>query len=93
MAPRPGNARPPLEELARLDREGFAARFPRSAVRRAKREGLLRNVLIALGNGRPPGGAALLEELAAREEIVRDPVLRETLEWARRRAGGAEPPR
>jgi epoxyqueuosine reductase len=52
LAPRPENLAPTLAELADLSSEGFAARFPRSAVRRAKWDGFLRNVVIALGNGK-----------------------------------------
>jgi epoxyqueuosine reductase len=50
IASRPENLRPALADLAALDPAGFAARFPRSAVRRAKASGLRRNVLIALRN-------------------------------------------
>lgn len=45
---------PSLPALLALDDAGFRARFRRSAVRRAKRRGLLRNVAIALGNSRNP---------------------------------------
>ncbi len=56
LAPRPENRTPRLADLATLDEAGFRARFPRSAVRRAKHEGFRRNVLAALGNsmGPPP---------------------------------------
>ena len=52
LAPRPENLAPSLVELVEMPPESFATRFPRSAVRRAKREGLLRNVEIALENGK-----------------------------------------
>src|SRR3989442_2677810 len=42
--------RPRLEALLALDEDGFRARFRNSAVWRARRSGLLRNVCIALGN-------------------------------------------
>ncbi len=45
---------PSLSDLMVLDEAGFRARFARSAVRRAKRRGLLRNVAIALGNSKNP---------------------------------------
>jgi len=45
---------PSLPALLALDEGGFRARFGRSAVRRAKRRGLLRNVAIALGNSENP---------------------------------------
>src|SRR3989475_3824956 len=44
------DARPRLEALLALDEDGFRARFRNSAVWRARRSGLLRNVGIALGN-------------------------------------------
>ncbi|HKV32090.1 MAG TPA: tRNA epoxyqueuosine(34) reductase QueG, partial [Candidatus Dormibacteraeota bacterium] len=44
------DARPRLEELLALSEDGFRARFRHSAVWRARRSGLLRNVCIALGN-------------------------------------------
>jgi epoxyqueuosine reductase len=45
---------PSLPELLRLDESGFRLRFGRSAIRRTKRRGLLRNVTIALGNSKNP---------------------------------------
>ncbi len=45
---------PSLPALLALDEAGFRARFGRSAVRRTKRRGLLRNVAIALGNSENP---------------------------------------
>src|SRR6185295_18594161 len=47
--PRDGLVAPDLAELASLDDEGFRTRFRGSAVKRAKRRGLLRNVAVALG--------------------------------------------
>ncbi len=51
---------PRLPELLALDEEQFGLRFTVSAVKRAKRRGLLRNVAVALGNTRQSrrGGAA-----------------------------------
>jgi epoxyqueuosine reductase len=51
LAARPENLAPSLAELSDLTPEGFAARFPRSAVRRAKWKGFSRNIQIAIGNG------------------------------------------
>jgi epoxyqueuosine reductase len=45
---------PSLPALLSLDEAGFRARFGRSAIRRTKRRGLLRNVAIALGNSQNP---------------------------------------
>ncbi len=82
--PRPGGVAPDLAALATLDEEGFKERFRRSPVKRAKRRGLLRNVAVALGNGRNPAHREVLEHLARDE----DPVVREHAEWALRRLGG-----
>jgi epoxyqueuosine reductase len=48
--PRLGLFAPDLSWLAALDKEGFRRRFRRSAVRRAKWRGLMRNVALALDN-------------------------------------------
>ena len=85
LAPRPENREPLLEELTRLSQEAFRARFPRSAVRRARAAGLLRNVLLAIGNSGRPEYRDLLDRLSTREDIRQDPVLSEALEWARKR--------
>jgi epoxyqueuosine reductase len=50
--PRPHSLSPSLEELGQLDAETFSALFHRSAVRRPKYAGFLRNVRIALRNWR-----------------------------------------
>lgn len=54
FAPRAGLDLSPLTELAAelllLDEDGFRARFRRSPIKRAKREGFLRNLCVALGN-------------------------------------------
>jgi len=63
---------PLLPELLRLDETGFHARFGRSAVRRTKRRGLLRNVTIALGNsGNPEAIRPLHAALHDPEPLVR----------------------
>ena len=82
--PRPGGVAPGLAELATMDEESFRERFRRSPVKRAKRRGLLRNVAVALGNGRAPAHREVLEHLARDE----DPGVREHAEWGLRRLGG-----
>ena len=89
LAPRPENAFPPLEELAGLSAAAFRERFPRSAVRRAKHRGFLRNVLVALGNSGEPRFLELLDRLSDHDDVRADPDLRKTLERARRRLGEA----
>jgi epoxyqueuosine reductase len=53
--PREGFVSPPLEEWRHMDQSEFSARFKRSPVKRAKREGLLRNIEIVLGPPDPAG--------------------------------------
>jgi len=48
--PRNGNAFPELVQLALLTEQEFNTRFKDSPIRRAKREGFIRNVVVALGN-------------------------------------------
>jgi epoxyqueuosine reductase len=88
LASRPENLRPALEELARLSAAGFAARFPKSAVKRARSRGLLRNVLIAIGQSGRADLRGLLDELSTNEELSADETLREALRWARVRLRG-----
>ncbi|MFM7242757.1 MAG: tRNA epoxyqueuosine(34) reductase QueG [Planctomycetaceae bacterium] len=78
LQPRGGEATLPLAELLALDESGFRRLVRGSAIKRAKRTGLLRSVAIALGN-RPhePSFAALAA--AARDD---DPVVREAAAWA-----------
>jgi epoxyqueuosine reductase len=75
---RPGLQAPELDELAGLDAAGFAERFRRSPVKRARRRGLLRNVAVALGNAGGPSARPALERLARDE----DPLVREHATWA-----------
>jgi epoxyqueuosine reductase len=63
---------PSLPELLQLDESRFRARFGRSAIRRTKRRGLLRNVAVALGNsGNPEAIAPLTQALHDPEPLVR----------------------
>jgi epoxyqueuosine reductase len=66
---------PFLPDLMALDEAGFRARFGRSAVRRTKRRGLLRNVAIVLGNsGNPEAITPLRQALHDPEPLVRSHV-------------------
>jgi epoxyqueuosine reductase len=85
LAPRRESISPSLESLAALDEEGFRRRFPRSAVRRAKFEGFLRNVIVALGNSRSRESAEILARLSKREDVSESQVLSTTLERAQDR--------
>lgn len=86
FAPRPGlGERTALLPLLSLDEAAFAERFRGSAVRRAKREGFVRNVAIALGNVGDPAA------IPALEAVLRDdpsPVVRGAAAWALGRIGG-----
>ena len=63
---------PHLPSLLALDGDAFRARYGRTAVARAKRRGLLRNVAVALGNsGNPAAVPPLIGALADSEPLVR----------------------
>jgi len=79
--PREGLVNPALEWLAGISVEEFREKFRGSAVRRAKRGGLRRNTVIAMGNSGDQRFAPLLEKLKADE----DPVVAESAEWAAKR--------
>ncbi len=70
---------PHLPELLALDDHAFSARFSKSAVKRAKRRGLLRNVAVALGNTRNPDAAVAL---ARALESEAEPLIRSHAAWA-----------
>jgi epoxyqueuosine reductase len=71
-------------DLLGLTEEAFRARFEGSPVRRAGRDGLLRNVCVALGNR---GDAAELPSLRAALEDA-SPLVRRHAAWAVGRIGG-----
>jgi epoxyqueuosine reductase len=79
--PREGLVHPALDWLAAISAEEFRAKFRGSAVRRAKRSGLRRNAVIAMGNSGDQGFQPLLEKLKTDE----DPVVAESAEWAAKR--------
>lgn len=63
---------PPLAELLALDQAAFVARFRGRAVSRARRDGLVRNACVALGNvGRAEDLGAVLSALADSSPLVR----------------------
>jgi len=70
---------PRLPELLALNEEQFGLRFTVSAVKRAKRRGLLRNVAVALGNTRNPDAVA---PLARSIETESEPLVRSHAAWA-----------
>jgi len=76
---------PRLPELLALSEEEFGLRFTVSAVKRAKRRGLLRNVAVALGNtGNPDAVAPLTRSI----ETESEPLIRSHAAWALGQVGG-----
>ncbi|MCP3693807.1 MAG: hypothetical protein GY917_16515 [Planctomycetaceae bacterium] len=67
-----------LQELFRLDDDGFRDRFRRSPLWRSKRRGILRNAAIVLGNQRHPSSCNSLSLGLADEE----PLVRGAAAWA-----------
>jgi epoxyqueuosine reductase len=85
LQPQPEFAAPTLGELARLDDDGFRARFAGTAIKRTGRARFLRNVLIAIGNEGDAGMRAEAERLCADA----NPLVRETARWALAKLDGA----
>lgn len=78
LAPRESWRRATLGWLLGLDEEAWQGVTRRSAIRRAKRRGLLRNALVAAGNTGDPELVASVRPHAASD----DPVLAEHAQWA-----------
>ena len=76
--PRPKLVNPDLEWLARLTPEEFRETFRGSPVKRAKRTGLLRNVVIAIANSGDKRFIPLVQRLCGDE----DPIVAEHARWA-----------
>jgi epoxyqueuosine reductase len=79
--PRAELVNPALDWLAEMSAEEFSRTFRGSPVRRAKRVGLRRNAVIAMGNSGDRKFLPLLEQLASDE----DEVVAESAAWARRK--------
>src|SRR5579872_3476878 len=75
---RPGLVNPALDWLAEISAQEFREKFHGSPIRRAKRSGLRRNAVIAMGNSRDPEFLPLLRGLASDE----DEVVSESARWA-----------
>ena len=76
---------PHMPELMALDEAAFSRRFAGSAVKRAKRRGLLRNVAVALGNSGNPDAVAVLARTLDSEA---EPLVRAHAAWALGTLGG-----
>jgi epoxyqueuosine reductase len=81
--PRPELVNPALEWLAEISVEEFRKSFRESPVRRAKRSGLRRNAVIAMGNSGERKFLPLLKKLSGDE----DEVVRESAARAAKRLG------
>jgi epoxyqueuosine reductase len=79
--PRAELVNPALDWLAEMSTKEFNQAFRGSPVRRAKRSGLRRNAVIAMGNSGDRKFLPLLDKLASDE----DEVVAESAAWARRR--------
>lgn len=80
--PHPERFNPALAWLANLSEDEFRAAFRGSPIRRAKRSGLRRNAVVAMGNSGERGLVPLLQQLAHDP----DPIVAEHAEWALRRS-------
>jgi epoxyqueuosine reductase len=78
---REGLVNPALEWLAEISMEEFQVRFRGSPVRRAKRSGMRRNAVIAMGNSRNERFLPILERLTGDD----DPVVASSAIWARKK--------
>ncbi|TAK30061.1 MAG: tRNA epoxyqueuosine(34) reductase QueG [Chloroflexota bacterium] len=76
---------PSLPDLLRLREDGFLERFAESPVLRARRQGLLRNAAVALGNLGDRAAVPVLREVLDDP----DPVVRSHAAWALGQLGGA----
>jgi epoxyqueuosine reductase len=76
--PREGNLMPDLAPLSHISVDEFVERFGNSPIRRATRDGFVRNVVVALGNS---GGS---DAVPALEGALRDasPLVRSHAAWA-----------
>lgn len=70
---------PPLEDLRIFDDEEFRERFAKSPIRRAKRDGFMRNVAIALGNWGVSDARALLVDI---RRIEQSALVLSHVDWA-----------
>ncbi|HUY37499.1 MAG TPA: tRNA epoxyqueuosine(34) reductase QueG [Candidatus Binataceae bacterium] len=79
------SALPFLPDVLALDDAAFSRRFSGSAIKRAKRRGLLRNAAIVLGN---TGNRDAVPALARTLEYESEPIVRAHAAWALGNLGG-----
>ena len=76
--PRENTRTPDLVSLATITPEEFKNRFKNSAILRAKYDGFIRNVVVALGNSRSEGAIPVLEKSLRQTS----PLIRAHSAWA-----------
>lgn len=74
------------EELLGMDEEQYSERYRDTALSRPKRDGMLRNLCVGLGNSEDPEARPTLERCAGDDS----PLVREHAEWALRRLASAD---
>ena len=82
--PRDGNLTPKLLSLLGMTQQEFSRRFKGSTIKRTKRRGFLRNVLVAIGNWGEPRAVPALKDALADDE----PLVRSHAAWALGKIGG-----
>ncbi|MDE0397125.1 MAG: tRNA epoxyqueuosine(34) reductase QueG [Candidatus Poribacteria bacterium] len=82
--PRDGNLTPKLLSLIGITQQEFSRRFKRSPIKRTKRRGFLRNVLVAIGNWGEPRAIPALKDALTDDE----PLVRSHAAWALGKIGG-----
>ena len=82
--PRAGNFAPQLLSLVGMTQQAFSRRFKGSPIKRAKRRGFLRNVLVAIGNWGEPRAVPALKDALTDDE----PLVRSHAAWALGKIGG-----
>ena len=82
--PRAENFAPKLLSLMGMTQQEFSRRFKRSPIKRTKRRGFLRNVLVAIGNWGDRRAVPTLKDALTDDE----PLVRSHAAWALGRIGG-----
>ena len=82
--PRDGNLTPKLLSLIGMTQQEFSRKFKGSPIKRTKRRGFLRNVLVAIGNWGEPRAVPALKNALADDE----PLVRSHAAWALGKIGG-----